>query len=216
MPVNGSHEFASSVPTAARVASTAAAGGGMSVSRFSIRRISGSLPAAAATLSIENPGMPVSRSPTGCTLSGAGCHAPRAGVRRAIVGAITAAAVATGYRFEILALYYLPCRLAALFLGFAFDYLPHHGLHHKPSEDRLKTTRNRVGAERLLSPALLYQNYHLVHHLHPAVPFYRYLKVWRRNEEKYLAGDPALSTIGGRPLTVDEYRQLRELVEHHH
>jgi len=134
----------------------------------------------------------------------------------AIVGAITAAAVATGYGFEILALYYLPYRLAVLFLGFAFDYLPHHGLHHKPSEDRLKTTRNRVGAERLLSPALLYQNYHLVHHLHPAVPFYRYLKVWRRNEEKYLAGDPALSTIGGRPLTVDEYRQLRELVEHHH
>jgi len=52
MPVNGSHEFASSVPTAARVASTAATGGGMSVSRFSMRSISGSLPAAAATLSI--------------------------------------------------------------------------------------------------------------------------------------------------------------------
>jgi hypothetical protein len=65
MPVNGSHEFPSSVPTAARVASIAAAGGGMSVSRFSMRRISGSLPAAAATLSIENPGMPCSRSPTG-------------------------------------------------------------------------------------------------------------------------------------------------------
>ena len=72
MPVNGSHEFASSVPTAARVASTAGAGGGMSVSRFSMRSISGSLPAAAATLSIENPGMPFSRSPMGRPYPGAG------------------------------------------------------------------------------------------------------------------------------------------------
>jgi ring-1,2-phenylacetyl-CoA epoxidase subunit PaaE len=132
-----------------------------------------------------------------------------------VVGGLTAAAVATGHGFDILVLYYLPCRLAVLFLGWAFDYLPHNGLHHKPTEDKFKTTRNRVGAERLLSPLLLYQNYHLVHHLHPVVPFYRYLKVWRSNEDEYLAGDPALSTVGGRPLTTDEYRRLRELAEHH-
>ena len=49
-------------------------------------------------------------------------------------------------------LYILPAALAVLWLAFAFDYLPHHGLHHRPSEDKLKTTRNRVGCERLLSP----------------------------------------------------------------
>lgn len=136
-------------------------------------------------------------------------------VQLVLVAGITAAAIAAGYGFEILVLYYLPCRLAILFLAFAFDWLPHNGLHHKPTEDKLKTTRNRVGYERLLSPALLYQNYHLVHHLHPVVPFYRYLKVWRRHEEQYLAGGPALSTVGGRPLTADEYRQLRELAHHH-
>ena len=126
-----------------------------------------------------------------------------------VVIAITVAAIATGHGLDILVLYYLPCRLAVLWLAFAFDYLPHNGLHHKPTEDKFKTTRNRVGAERLLSPTLLYQNYHLVHHLHPVVPFYRYLKVWRRSEEQYLERDPALSTVGGRPLTADEYRQLR-------
>ena len=26
-----------------------------------------------------------------------------------------------------------------------------------------------------MSPVLLYQNYHLVHHLHPLVPFYQYV-----------------------------------------
>ena len=63
-----------------------------------------------------------------------------------------------------------------------------------PTEDKLKTTRNRIGGERWISPVMLYQNYHLVHHLHPLVPFYRYIAVWRRNEAKYLEGDPALST----------------------
>ena len=132
-----------------------------------------------------------------------------------VIGSLTAAAIATGHGFDILVLYYLPCRLSILFLGWAFDYLPHHGLHHTPAEDRFKTTRNRVGAERWLSPVLLYQNYHLVHHLHPLVPFYRYLQVWRRNETQYLDGEPALSTVGGRPLTTEEYRQIRQLVEQH-
>jgi ring-1,2-phenylacetyl-CoA epoxidase subunit PaaE len=128
-----------------------------------------------------------------------------------IIFGASAAAIATGHLFDLIVLYYLPVRLAILFLGFAFDYLPHHGLHHTPSEDRLKTTRNRIGAERLLSPALLYQNYHLVHHLHPLVPFHRYLAVWFRNEDAYLEGEPALSDVRGRPITVDEYRRLRQL-----
>ena len=73
---------------------------------------------------------------------------------------------------------------------------------------------NRIGSEPWLSPLLLYQNYHLVHHLHPVVPFYRYIRVWRRNEEAYLDGGPALTTVRGRPITVEEYRALRRLREH--
>jgi fatty acid desaturase len=133
----------------------------------------------------------------------------------AIVGAIAIAAAATGHIVDFLVLLVLPCRVAIVYLAWAFDYLPHHGLHLKPTEDKLKATRNRVGSERLLSPVLLYQNYHLVHHLHPLVPFYRYIAVWRRNEESYLDGDPALSTVRGRPLTAEEYRRLRALAEHH-
>jgi ring-1,2-phenylacetyl-CoA epoxidase subunit PaaE len=128
---------------------------------------------------------------------------------------LLAAAIATGHLADYLLLYLLPLRLAILWLGFAFDWLPHHGLHLKPSEDKAKTTRNRVGYERLVSPLLLYQNYHLVHHLHPIVPFHRYLQVWRRNEEAYLAADPELTDLRGRPITPDEYRRMRELVEHH-
>ena len=46
------------------------------------------------------------------------------------------------------------------------------------------------------------------------IPFYRYVQVWRRSEEHYLANEPALTDVRGRPLTIDEYRRLRELAEH--
>ena len=125
-------------------------------------------------------------------------------------------AVVTGHLIELLVLYFLPIRISIMFLGWAFDYLPHNELKATPQEDRFRTTRNRIGLERLLSPLLLYQNYHLVHHLHPVVPFYRYIAVWRRNEDAYLEHDPALSDVRGRALTVEEYRRLRELQEHDH
>ena len=63
----------------------------------------------------------------------------------------------------------------------------------------------------MLSPLLLNQNYHLVHHLHPVIPFYKYVRVWRRNEDAYLERDPALSDVRGRPLTPEEYRALRQM-----
>ena len=62
-----------------------------------------------------------------------------------------------------------------------------------------------------MTPLMLYQNYHLVHHLHPVIPFYRYIAVWRRNEPDYLRHGPPLSTVAGRPLSVDEYKRLRAL-----
>ncbi len=136
-------------------------------------------------------------------------------VTLAALVAIIVAAIATGHLVDLLVVLIVPCRLAILYLAWAFDYLPHNGLHDTPTEDRLRTTRNRVGRERLLTPVLIYQNYHLVHHLHPLIPFYRYLVVWRRNEETYLEGNPALSTVRGRELTVEEYRRIRELSEPH-
>jgi ring-1,2-phenylacetyl-CoA epoxidase subunit PaaE len=131
-----------------------------------------------------------------------------------VITLITAAAM-TGHLLELFVLLFLPARIVTLWLGFAFDWLPHHGLNLTAREDRFKATRNRIGLERLLSPLLLYQNYHLVHHLHPVVPFHKYIAVWLSNEEDYLVHEPALSTIRGRPITTDEYRRMRELAHHH-
>lgn len=82
---------------------------------------------------------------------------------------------------------------------------------HTQRSNRYRATRNRVGAEWLFTPVLLSQNYHLVHHLHPLVPFYRYLRTWRRNEEAYLERNAAISTVFGQQLNPDEYRQWKEL-----
>jgi fatty acid desaturase len=137
-------------------------------------------------------------------------------VNLALMVAVFGAIVATSGLWALAVVALIPGRLSILFLAWAFDYLPHSGLHHKPTEDKLKTTRNRIGGEKVLSPVLLFQNYHLVHHLHPVVPFYKYVQVWRRNEATYLEGEPALSTVGGRPLTPEEYRALRTMEHDHH
>jgi ring-1,2-phenylacetyl-CoA epoxidase subunit PaaE len=70
-----------------------------------------------------------------------------------------------------------------------------------------------VGGEWWATPLFVYQNYHLVHHLHPSVPFYRYVRAWRRNEQAYLDRNAAISTVFGRSLTPAEYRTWRRLTD---
>ena len=117
----------------------------------------------------------------------------------------------TGSFWLLLVVYLIPERIAMIVLAWWFDWLPHHGLEETQSENRYRATRNRVGLEWLFTPLMLSQNYHLVHHLHPSVPFYRYLKTWRRNEEAYLERDAAISTAFGKSLDPDEFREWKEL-----
>ncbi len=141
---------------------------------------------------------------------------PRAEVAEtaALMG-LTVAVVATTLitsSFWLLAvIYVIPERIAIAVLGWWFDWLPHHGLQDTQSENRYRATRNRVGLEWLFTPLMLSQNYHLVHHLHPSIPFYRYIKTWRRNEEAYLERDAAISTAFGRSLNPHEYREWKQL-----
>ncbi|WP_082947048.1 fatty acid desaturase [Mycolicibacter sinensis] len=103
----------------------------------------------------------------------------------------------------------IPQRIGMVILGWWFDWLPHHGLEQTQQENRYRATRNRVGMEQVLIPVMLSQTYHLVHHLHPWLPFYRYAQAWRGNEDAYLAHDPAIATVFGRDLTPAEYREWK-------
>ncbi|MCD2195873.1 fatty acid desaturase [Actinomycetospora endophytica] len=133
------------------------------------------------------------------------------GANALLLAGTTAAAIKTGRFHQMVLFVLLPIRLTLMWLGYAFDYLPHHDLTTTARENQFKTTRNRIGFESTLSPAMLFQNYHLVHHLHPRIPFHRYVAAWRRNEEEYLTHEPPLTDVRGRPLTMDEYRARRGL-----
>ena len=124
-----------------------------------------------------------------------------------------AALVAGGYGAELVWLYLVPQRIGLLVLAWWFDYLPHHGLTVTQREDKYRATRVRVGGEFWMTPLFVYQNYHLVHHLHPSVPFYRYVRAWRRNEQAYLDRNAAISTWFGRSLSASEYRTWRRLTD---
>jgi len=85
----------------------------------------------------------------------------------------------------ILSHFILPARLASAALAFAFDYLPHVP-HQIPAKvDRFAATR--IMLNPILNYLFLNQNYHLVHHLYPAVPFYRYPLAWQQKEKQLRA-----------------------------
>ncbi|MCW2771263.1 MAG: putative phthalate 4,5-dioxygenase [Aeromicrobium sp.] len=141
---------------------------------------------------------------------------PRAEVLETIFLMGTAVAVIltcafTGHLWTLAVLYLIPERVAMFVLAWWFDWLPHHDLEDTQQENRYRATRNRVGSEWILTPLLLSQNYHLVHHLHPSIPFHRYVAAWRRNEEAYLEREAAIGTVFGQQLNPDEYRDWKRL-----
>lgn len=121
------------------------------------------------------------------------------------------AAIITGNLWKLAIVFLIPYHIGVVILAWWFDWLPHHGLEDTQRTNRYRATRNRVGMEWLYTPLMLSQNYHLVHHLHPSVPFYRYLKTWRRNEEAYLEREAAISTVFGQQLNPDEFREWKKL-----
>jgi fatty acid desaturase len=95
----------------------------------------------------------------------------------AILAVFSLSLVLSGHGRDAFVYVVVPARLAVAFLAFAFDWLPHRPHHVAARVDRHAATGAMEG--RFLYVALLGQSLHLVHHLFPGVPFYRYAPVWR-------------------------------------
>lgn len=95
----------------------------------------------------------------------------------------------------------VPARAAMFLLAFSFDWLPHQPYAALQSEDRYRATH--VISLPLLTPLWLWQNYHLIHHLYPAVPCYRYASVWREERD-------ALRAKGARDLWDEGQRPSKK------
>ena len=98
---------------------------------------------------------------------------------------------ANGWLNYYLLLFLIPGRITAIFLAITFDFLPHYPHQAQAKDAPFQCTSNRVGMEWLLTPVLLSQNYHLVHHLYPTVPFYRIVKIWHARKHYHESKNPA-------------------------
>jgi len=94
------------------------------------------------------------------------------------VAAVVVAATYAGYGYEVLMLWLLPTRIALFLVSLVFVYLPHYPGVVSQQQDPFMASTMRMGWEWLLTPLLVYQNYHLIHHLYPTIPFYRMHDVW--------------------------------------
>lgn len=106
------------------------------------------------------------------------------------------ALIAAGLGREALLLWLVPAWVASGLLAFAFDWLPHHP---HALQERFRDTRV------LLLPGatvtLLSQNYHLIHHLHPRVPFYRYGACFREIRPLLEAEGAPIEGVGANALS---------------
>ncbi|MBO1049263.1 MAG: beta-carotene hydroxylase [Dolichospermum sp. DEX182a] len=84
---------------------------------------------------------------------------------------ITIVYISVQYHFlgYILNFWFIPAFVIGITLGFFFDYLP-----HRPFVERNRWKNARVYPGKVLNLLILGQNYHLIHHLWPSIPWYNY------------------------------------------
>jgi beta-carotene hydroxylase len=122
--------------------------------------------------------------------------------------------VINGYLMELLMLWIIPQRISFFLIAFIFVYLPHVPNDVSEQDNAYRATSIREGMEWLLSPLMMYQNYHLVHHLYPNVPFYRLVKIWNSKLDEHLSHDPAIVSVLGlypRPAKTEKESNTLEI-----
>ncbi len=83
-----------------------------------------------------------------------------------------------GYGHELFMLWFIPSRITLFLIAIVFVILPHYPATVSQTEDKYMASTMRMGWEWLLNPLLVYQNYHLIHHLWPEIPFYKMHRAW--------------------------------------
>ncbi|MEM1037654.1 MAG: fatty acid desaturase [Pseudomonadota bacterium] len=86
-------------------------------------------------------------------------------------------AVFMGYAREAFLLWYIPGVLGFATLAILISWLPHYPFDRS---DRYGVARNM--GRSWLNPLFMWQNWHLIHHMWPSVPFYNYERLQKRLE----------------------------------
>lgn len=103
---------------------------------------------------------------------------------RLFIAAIFYVSIQYHFLGYILNFWFIPSYIVGIALGLFFDYLP-----HRPHQERDRWKNARVYPNRILNILIMGQNYHLVHHLWPTVPWYNF-------QPTYYAMKPLLDEKG--------------------
>ncbi len=74
-----------------------------------------------------------------------------------------------GFMDYIMNFWFVPALVVGVALGLFFDYLP-----HRPFKETNRWKNARVYPSAILNILIFGQNYHLIHHLWPSIPWYQY------------------------------------------
>lgn len=110
-------------------------------------------------------------------------------IGRLIVVAIFWVSIQYHFLGYVLNFWFIPSAIVGLALGLFFDYFP-----HRPHQTRDRWKNARVYPSRILNLLIMGQNYHLIHHLWPSIPWYNY-------QPAYYATKPLLDAKGS-PQTL--------------
>lgn len=113
-------------------------------------------------------------------------------VREILVAAAIIAALWVWAPFYMFTLWLIPTYLAFFLMCLVFMVLPHYPHTGRQDQNPHQTALMRMGQEAWLTPVLMYQNYHLIHHLYPTIPFYRYGRAWKAREAYHRAQSGAM------------------------
>ncbi|MBW4655287.1 MAG: fatty acid desaturase [Kaiparowitsia implicata GSE-PSE-MK54-09C] len=93
---------------------------------------------------------------------------------RLMVAGVIFLSIHHGFFPYIMNYWFSPALVVGLALGLFFDYLP-----HRPFQERNRWKNARVYPSPILNLLIMGQNYHLIHHLWPTVPWYNYQPAYR-------------------------------------
>lgn len=96
------------------------------------------------------------------------------GLARGVFLAIVLASIKYGFLDFVFNCWFAPALMVGVTLGLFFDYLP-----HRPFQSRNRWQNARVYPGRLMNWLIMGQNYHLVHHLWPSIPWFEYQAAYR-------------------------------------
>ena len=91
------------------------------------------------------------------------------GIERSLFISIIIAGIKFNFMNVIYNLWFGPALMVGVTLGIFFDYLP-----HRPFLSRNRWKNARVYPSKTMNWLIMGQNYHLVHHLWPSIPWFEY------------------------------------------